>query len=118
MLALAEGAAGLSAARAHARRVCLESAVSDDRCHAVELVLSELLGNACRHGSDPVSYGTRLDAPDVLVTVADAERLPPVERRHPDDDAEGGRGLLLIGAVCRSWGWDVTPSGKRVWARV
>jgi anti-sigma regulatory factor (Ser/Thr protein kinase) len=118
VFALVEGAAGLSAARAHARRVCVDNAVSDDRCDAVELVLSELLGNACRHGGDPVSYETWLDAPDVLVAVADGERLPPVENPHADDDAEGGRGLFLVGAVSKSWGWDATPSGKQVWARV
>ncbi len=81
-------------------------------------VISELLGNACRHGGGPVSYETWLDAPDVLVTVADAERLPPVENPHADDDAEGGRGLFLVGAVSRSWGWDPTPSGKQVWSRI
>jgi anti-sigma regulatory factor (Ser/Thr protein kinase) len=120
MLALPEGPAGLSAARAQARRVCDDNHVEPDRCDAVELVLSELLGNACRHGADPVTYRTHLDAADVMVTVADAEPLPPVEHADPDPDpdAEGGRGLFLVNAVSRSWGWEPTPSGKQVWARV
>lgn len=118
MLALAPGAAGLSEARAYARRVCVGNAVDGDRCDAVELVLSELLGNACRHGCDPVSYGTWLEASEIVVAVADGDRMAPVERPHAGDDDEGGRGLFLVGAVSRSWGWGPTPSGKQVWARV
>jgi anti-sigma regulatory factor (Ser/Thr protein kinase) len=118
MLVLTEGPAGLSAARAEARRVCEDNHVGADRCDAVELVLSELLGNACRHGAEPVTYGMRLDAPDVMVTVADAKPMPPVEHGDPDPDAEGGRGLFLVSAVSRSWGWGPTPTGKQVWARV
>lgn len=118
VLALADGPAGLSAARTDARRVCRANGVSEDRCDAVELVLSELLGNACRHGHDPVSYATGLDRGDVLVTVDDAAPAPPVQSTNGGWDDESGRGLFLVTAMSRSWGWDPTPPGKRVWARV
>jgi anti-sigma regulatory factor (Ser/Thr protein kinase) len=118
VLALAEGPAGLSAARSEARQVCQDHGVGKDRADAVELVLSELLGNACRHGHDPISYRTGLDHDDVLVTVYDGAPSPPVQSADVGWDAEGGRGLLLVSSMSRSWGWDPTASGKQVWARV
>jgi anti-sigma regulatory factor (Ser/Thr protein kinase) len=118
VLVLLDGPAGLRAARAEARQVCLEHEVDEERSHAVELVLSELLGNAFRHGRPPVAYATTVEPPDVMVTVADTGQSRPVQRADVGPDAEGGRGLLLVASLSRSWGCDETPSGKRVWARV
>ncbi len=35
--------------------------------------------------------------------------------RRPTDDAEGGRGLLLVSALARDWGTDRLSAGKCVW---
>lgn len=35
----------------------------------------------------------------------------------PDLHAEGGRGLMLVGALSCSWGWRATADGKVTWAR-
>jgi hypothetical protein len=37
-----------------------------------------------------------------------------------DDDAENGRGLLLVQAVSVRWGWHFPPDigGKVVWAQI
>jgi hypothetical protein len=42
-----------------------------------------------------------------------AESLPRL--RTPDDDDEGGRGLLLVSALARSWGSERLSAGKCVW---
>ena len=34
----------------------------------------------------------------------------------PGDDAESGRGLLLVEAISTRWGWYATSDGKVVWA--
>ena len=87
----------------------------------VALVASELVGNAVRHTAIPA--GSDLDVhwdigtDDVLVSVADPSERMPVQRR-PAPDAPNGRGLTIVAALCSEWGADLTPTGKRVWARV
>lgn len=38
--------------------------------------------------------------------------------RHPDEQDETGRGLLLLDAVARRWGVWLTPAGKTVWCEL
>jgi anti-sigma regulatory factor (Ser/Thr protein kinase) len=83
------------------------------------LVLTELVSNAVRHASGEGMRVTiiRLDARCVRVSVLDRDCTRP-QMRTPDPDTEGvgGRGLLLVEALSASWGVDVLPGGKRVWA--
>jgi two-component sensor histidine kinase len=85
------------------------------------LVLTEILGNAIRH-SAPVERED-LDVswtvlPDVIsICVEDrSDRMPVLRIAAPD--APSGRGLAIVQALCREWGVDRTPRGKRVWARI
>lgn len=94
-------------------------------CDDVGLAVSELVGNAVRHGmrdcSIPAAERTiRLGlvsrGSSVLCAVNDPSDGVPV-LREPDFLAETGRGLHVIAAVSGAWGW--TPpdgSGKVVWA--
>jgi hypothetical protein len=52
-----------------------------------------------------------------LVVVQDASPRPPT-RMEADDDAESGRGLLLVEAISSQWGWYPTQEtgGKATWA--
>lgn len=111
--------ATLADARSRARSICAHAACGADRCDDVLLVLSELVGNACRHGGDPVTYDVTADGADLLVVVEDSDPTPPLDA--PADvalGAENGRGLFLVAAVSRLWGWHPTARGKQVWARV
>ncbi|MFI9646029.1 ATP-binding protein [Streptomyces sp. NPDC052040] len=87
----------------------------------VELVVSELVTNAVRHGRVPGRYFEVAMAYDgekaVEVEVSDAsERLPvPAD---PGPEATSGRGLLLVAALSQSWGVRDRSVGKTVWARV
>ncbi len=57
------------------------------------------------------------DKMQVVVLVWDASPLPPVPM-DADDEAENGRGLLLVQALSARWGWHFPPDmgGKVVWA--
>lgn len=106
-------------ARAYARQLCAEHRVGSERCDALELAISELLGNAVNHGRPPVGYDISADGEDLVLNVTDADPTPPGDG-HPccPPDAENGRGLFLVGELTRGWGWEPTMTGKRVWARV
>ena len=83
------------------------------------LVVSELVGNAVRHGRPPVQMLLRKTSRGVRVEVHDerSEAAPPVSGALPDDDAESGRGLYLVEAVSTETGVEQVPGdGKVVWA--
>jgi anti-sigma regulatory factor (Ser/Thr protein kinase) len=84
----------------------------------VLLVVSELVGNAVRHGRPPVDLRLRKAGRGVRVDVHDEEPTPPIPSTA-DADAESGRGLVLIDAVASESGVEfIEGDGKVVWARV
>lgn len=96
-----------------------DSAVNE----SLTLVTAELVANAVRHGRVPGrDFAVRLVAVGgtLRVEVSDtrAERLPPLSLREPPDEAESGRGLMIVAALADRW--DVAPRtvgpGKTVWA--
>lgn len=105
-----------SAAR-QARHLVRDQLARWDLSHmtdTIELVVSELVGNALRYGSGPGRL--RLMRHERLeVEVSDVgPDLPQIQRASLND--EGGRGLQLINMLCRRWGSCRTPTGKIVWA--
>ncbi|MCM3299503.1 SpoIIE family protein phosphatase [Streptomyces pseudogriseolus] len=84
---------------------------------ATELIVSELVTNAVRHGGGPV--GLRLLRDKTLtVEVSDGgAALAPHPRLALTTD-EGGRGLYLVAKVSRRWGVRPVPGGKVVWAEL
>ncbi len=84
---------------------------------AAQVVVSELAGNALRHGAGRFSVAVELRAQEVWIGVHDSSpRLP--QRREAGPAATGGRGLELIEALSVSWGTTPEPEGKTVWAVV
>lgn len=106
-------------------RVTLNLWGMDALTDLAELVISELLTNAVRHGVPSAcktvsQHCVRLrllaQAPFVMCMVADPGRGIPV-LRDSDPDAESGRGLTVVDACCVRWGWHLLDGGgKVVWA--
>ena len=92
----------------------------DDLRMALELVISELVTNAVKHGGPRQNHvAVSLLAIEglVMVEVVDTSyihHLPEIVA--VDDDAEGGRGLALVEALAHQWGYYPTATGKSVWA--
>lgn len=86
--------------------------ISDD----VTLCVTELLANVARHAASPECVLSLHHNSDHLRTaVRDTEAGLPVVK-HPDDDAEDGRGMFLISTTADRWGVELTPGGgKEVW---
>ncbi|MEU5402114.1 ATP-binding protein [Streptomyces sp. NPDC005963] len=86
---------------------------------AAQLVVSELVANAFMHASGPrvrVTV-TRQDRASVRLVVTDDDPRAMSTDRSADDQAESGRGLKLVAALCDGrWGFDVLTHGKSVWA--
>lgn len=84
------------------------------------LVVSELVGNAVRHGRPPVGLLLRRSGEGVRVEVHDEDAQAPTSGAGlPDDAAESGRGTFLVEAVSDETGVEQVPGdGKVVWATV
>ena len=90
--------------------------VDDGRCADVALAVSELVTNALRHGDDPVTLTVTPANGVVRIEVTDAN--PSLFVTAGADMDEGRRGLRLVDAVCKSWGWHPVDGGKCVWCEV
>ena len=84
----------------------------------LELLVSELVTNAIRHGQPAISLVMHVDPPLVGVEVRD--QGPSVPASVPPEaplDGAGGRGLLIVDRIASSWGVVPAdlPPGKTVW---
>ena len=84
--------------------------------------MTELITNAVRASREAgrdsaVRLWPLSDSAQILILVWDASPRPPV-LTDASDEAEHGRGLMLIDAVSEQWGWYSGEGidGKFVWA--
>lgn len=89
----------------------------DDLSDDVALVVSEMVTNAVRHAEPPVRLEVEVTDTEVVVAVWDGTPSAPVVRAA-SDDAEGGRGMLLVDLLTADHGVRSQPPGKTVWARL
>lgn len=80
---------------------------------SLELLVSEVVTNAVRYASRPVTL--RLLRTDVLRCEVgdDVPQLPRLRQARATD--EGGRGLYLVNKLARRWGATRLSTGKVVW---
>ncbi|MEW2398818.1 SpoIIE family protein phosphatase [Streptomyces sp. NPDC046862] len=83
----------------------------------VELVVSELVTNAIRHGAPPIQLRLIHDDSTLICEVSDCSGTAPHLRRAKTFD-EGGRGLLLVAQLTQRWGSRHTGEGKTIWAEL
>jgi anti-sigma regulatory factor (Ser/Thr protein kinase) len=120
-------------ARQDFRAAVTRSALFDSVAEAAELCLSELASNAVRHAHDPrprrwfhVSchvQSMRHRALRLVVHDVDSAHIPVMPRRPVDplaaldEEAESGRGLLLIAGTATACGVEHGEgvNGKNVW---
>lgn len=80
-----------------------------------ELVVTELVENAVRHGHTGCEVTVELSERGLRIAVRDGSAALP--RRVTRGSTEpGGRGLLLVERLSRAWGFELAGSGKIVWA--
>ena len=79
-----------------------------------ELLTSELVGNAIRHGEAPFTVLVSYDGDWVRVEVGDGSPALP-RRLQPGPEATSGRGVQIVHDVAAAWGVTRTQIGKRVW---
>jgi hypothetical protein len=102
-------------------RIVTRCALANFGMHAVTddalLIAVELVANAVKIGEVLHLTLTR-QADAVLIEVADSSEAAPERQRHSFDRVDG-RGLLLVEACSKDWGWRLeTTGGKTVWALV
>jgi anti-sigma regulatory factor (Ser/Thr protein kinase) len=85
----------------------------NDLADTTELLVSELVTNALRHGEGEIRLRLLLDRA-LVCEVWDAGLVQPRRRRARATD-EGGRGLQLVQLLSAGWGSRRTPHGKTVW---
>ncbi|PRY10822.1 ATP-binding protein [Kineococcus rhizosphaerae] len=80
----------------------------------LELLTTELVTNAVRHGGEPIEVRFRRLDGSVRVSVSDGGPGRPLVR-HVPPTATGGRGVALVDTLARRWGSDTAATGKTVW---
>ncbi|MEU3534495.1 MULTISPECIES: ATP-binding protein [Streptomyces] len=109
-------------ARTYVREVLTgdESLVPADCVDTVVLIVSELVTNAYRYGTEPgdsVLVVVSATPDCVRVEVHDPRRRRPRPREATGESIRG-RGLHIVGALAERWGVDDRPFGKKVWVEV
>ena len=102
-------------------------AITKSTAETAELLVSELVTNAVRFSGDParkLRYSERANASlislslrhfreGLLIEVYYTDSNPPI-RSNPDDDAENGRGLILVDALSKEWSYFFPEGGGKV----
>jgi anti-sigma regulatory factor (Ser/Thr protein kinase) len=85
----------------------------EEEAFTLELILSELVTNAIRHATGPISVRLIRDR-SLICEVSDGSSVSPHLRRATTMD-EGGRGLFLVAQFADRWGTRYTSGGKVIW---
>ncbi|MET9883354.1 SpoIIE family protein phosphatase [Streptomyces sp. NPDC006430] len=86
----------------------------EDIAFTTELILSELITNAIRYGTEPIRVRLLYDR-SLICEVSDGSSTSPHLRRAEATD-EGGRGLFLVAQFAERWGTRYTARGKIIWS--
>ncbi|WP_330241380.1 ATP-binding protein [Streptomyces sp. NBC_00525] len=133
-LVLADTPNAVALARLHTADVLAGWGVAADVVETARLLVSELATNAVRHSEDAEEpappYSSQSDVRTfelaleavpgaIRLSVWDRDARPPV-LKEVGVDATGGRGIFIVAALSRAWGYYPARSttGKVVWAEI
>ena len=111
----------VSSARRQVRRELEAERLPGPLLDDVEVVLSELMGNAVRHAR-PIAGGVllvgwRIADDELTLRVTDGGSVKRIEPRESSPMADSGRGLHIVERLVRAWGvTDHAGSLRTVWA--
>jgi len=92
-----------------------------DVVNDAELLASEVVSNAVRHGAAPLRLTLTAGDSRLTVEVSDGgDARPAIAPGDPDPGGSGGRGLRIVRSLATEWGVAAnrgTP-GKTVWFRM
>lgn len=86
-----------------------------DLIPVTKVVVTAFVENVLRHTDSRPQIRLETDGTTVTVAVADSCNVPAAVR-DGDWAHDSPSGLLIVAALCRSWGNAPTPGGKTVWA--
>jgi anti-sigma regulatory factor (Ser/Thr protein kinase) len=89
--------------------------LSEERLKSANLMVSELVSNACRHGVGRIELCVHSGAEGVHASVLDEGDGQEIGSRGPRP-ARGGWGLMLVDRLADGWG--VEDGNARVWFKV
>ncbi|MFF8934443.1 SpoIIE family protein phosphatase [Streptomyces paradoxus] len=104
-------------AREHVSALLRQWRTRDDTRHNATLLVSELVTNAVRYATGPVTVRLIRSGDRLLCEVGDTGNGRPRLRRADLLD-DGGRGLSVVHRLTTRWGVRWTDPGKVVWAEV
>ena len=104
-------------ARALAREVCADTALSAAQRDLVVLLVSEVVTNAILHAGSEARLSIATTPTSVRVEVGDDSREHP-EVLHLGLTASHGRGVGFLDRLADAWGVRDAPDGKVVWFTV
>ncbi|MEY9941808.1 SpoIIE family protein phosphatase [Streptacidiphilus sp. MAP5-3] len=100
-------------ARHHVRAQLAVWNVDEETAFNTELIVSELVTNAVRHGNPPMELRLIHDR-TLTCEVRDASPAAP-HLRHAGTVDEGGRGLFIVAQLAQVWGTRYAADGKTIW---
>ena len=83
-----------------------------------ELVVTELITNAWKHGAGDLPITLRVEVRDdaLHLEVCGESASDPVSSQQTAGSDSGGRGLMMIDGLADSWGYERNGSNLCVWA--
>jgi len=112
-----------SVARRHVVHVLRLRGFEAAVCEDAALIVSELVGNALRHGramtGGRLCVSWRLDESGLRLEVTDGGGFTrPNAQDTSDLLAISGRGLEIVAVLSHAWGYDADGRGTTVWAQI
>jgi anti-sigma regulatory factor (Ser/Thr protein kinase) len=102
-------------ARCFTRSSLLAWRLAPETVETAELLVSELITNSVKasSGAERISLALRRLSGRVITEVFDTSQRPPL-LTDASADEESGRGLMLVQALSKEWGYYFAPSGGKV----